>query len=105
MKALARWLYPSSWHTLFIFLMMGVFGLALAWFSLNLIEFLMGNFRLIARYGFLALREGAALQAVELITSGYLAIAFYIAFKACEVELITRLRTAAGAADPEANVD
>jgi hypothetical protein len=105
MKALARWLHPSSWHSLFIFFMMGVFGLALAWFSLNLIEFVMGNFRLIARYGLLALREGAALQAIELITAGYLAIFFYLAFKACEVELMTRLRQAAALPEPEADVD
>ena len=105
MKALARWLHPSSWHTLFIFFMMGVFGLAFAWFSFNIVDFLMGNFRLIAEHGTLALREGAARQAIELITSGYLAIAFYIAFKACEVELITRLRTGAGVAEPAADVD
>ena len=105
MKAIGRRLHPSSWHGLVIFLMLGVFGALFAWFSFNLIHFLMGNFRLIAEHGLLALREGALRQAVELIASGYLAIAFYVAFKTCEIELVTRLRARAGAAEPEANVD
>jgi hypothetical protein len=95
MNAIGRWLHPSSWHWLFIFLMMGVFGALFAWFTFDLIHFLMGNFRLIAEHGLLALREGAFRQAVELIASGYLAIAFYVGFKACEVELVTRLRARA----------
>jgi hypothetical protein len=105
MKAIARWLHPSSWHVLLIYLMMGVFGLLFAWFSFNLIHFLMGNFNLIAEHGFLALREGALRQATELIAAGYLAIAFYVAFKACEVEMVTRLRASAAVPEPEANVD
>ena len=105
MKAIVRWLHPSSWHGLVIFLMLGIFGALFAWFTFNLVELFMANFRFIAAYGLVALREGGLRQAAELIASGYLSIAFYIAFKACEVELITRLRTDAGVAKTVPQVD
>ena len=105
MKAIARRLHPSSWHGLFIFLMLGIFGALFAWFTFNLVELFMANFRFISTYGLVALREGGLRQAVELVASGYLAIAFYIAFKACEIELVARLRADAGAPRPRPALD
>jgi len=105
MKAFARRLHPSSWHGLVIFLMLGIFGALFAWFTFNLVDLFMANFRFIAAYGLVALREGGLRQAAELVASGYLSIAFYIAFKACEVELVTRLRADAGAGKNQPAVD
>jgi hypothetical protein len=105
MKAIVRWLHPSSWHGLVIFLMLGVFGALFAWFTFNLVEHLMANFRFIAAHGLVALRAGGLRQAAELLAAGYLAIAFYIAFKACEVELLARFRGDAGAPRPVPALD
>ena len=92
MKAILRWLHPSSWHWLLVFIMLGAFAGLTAWFSFNLIHPFMANFHYIAEHGLFALREGGLRQAIELIGSGYLAIAAYVGFKACEVELVVRLR-------------
>jgi|AP12_2_1047962.scaffolds.fasta_scaffold330797_1 H+/Cl- antiporter ClcA len=105
MKAILRWLHPSSWHVIFIFLMLGVFAGLFAWFSFNLIHYFMANIRYITQYGALALREGGLRQALELAGTGYLAIVFYVYFKACEVELVVKLRERAGARGPHPKVD
>ena len=103
MQAIVRWLSPSSWHTLFVFLMLGVFGGLFAWFSFNLIQPLMANFRFISQHGWLALQVGGLRQAVTLISSGYLAIAAYIAFRVCEVEIVARLRDGGGSVNQPAD--
>jgi hypothetical protein len=85
-----RFLSTYWWLT---FILMGVsfvmFGLA----SLNLLQLLSANFDFLARHGFVAVREGALLQLLELVTSGYGAAACYLVFKLCEKVLIDRLST------------
>lgn len=105
MKAILRWFHPASWHVVLIFIMLGVFAGLFAWFSFNLIDFFMANVGFISRHGLLALGEGGLRQAAELVGSGYLAIGFYVYFKACEVELVVRLRNGAGAKGPHPKVD
>ena len=48
--------------------------------------------KFIAKFGWLALQEGALLQLLEISFSGLLSLAFYLGFKACEVELMIRWR-------------
>ena len=83
-----RFLATYWWLT---FLLMGVsfvlFGLA----SLNLIQLLMANFDFLARHGLVAVREGALLQLLELVASGYGAAVCYLVFKLCEKVLVDRL--------------
>ena len=105
MRAIIRWLNPRSWHTLFIFLMLGVFGGLFAWFSYNLIHPFMANFRFISEHGLHALEVGGLRQGIELIASGYLAIAAYILFRVCEVELVARLRNGRGSVHPDDTAD
>jgi hypothetical protein len=72
-------------------------GLAFFAFGLgtyNLVMLLTANAALIASYGWQALMDGAARQLVELIVNGYLSMAAYVVFKACEYRL------ARGLADP-----
>ena len=52
------------------------------------------NATLIANYGWQALMDGAAMQLVELLVTGYLSMAAYVLFKVCEHRL------AHGLADP-----
>ncbi len=105
MRAILRCFHPSSWNVLFIFIMLGIFAGLFAWFSFNLIHYFMANVRYISQYGAYALQEGGLRQAIELVASGYLAIAFYVYFKACEVELVVKLRDRAGAKEPHPKVD
>jgi H+/Cl- antiporter ClcA len=103
MHAIVRWLNPSSWPTLLVFVMLGVFGGLFAWFSYNLIHPFMANFRFISEHGWLALQVGGLRQAIELVSSGYLAIAAYVAFRVCEVELVGRLRNGSGSVNQPAD--
>jgi hypothetical protein len=87
-----RWRDVAAWHWAWLFLAMGLFGALFAWSSFNLAMLFMANFRFLFTYGRLALAEGGLVQLVGLVVYGYLAVAFYLGFKACEVELVARLR-------------
>jgi hypothetical protein len=87
-SALKRWfhrtVFSRGWLT---FIVMGlaffVFGVG----TYNIFMLLSANIDLIARYGWRALMDGAARQFVELIVTGYLSMAAYVVFKACEYRL------------------
>ena len=83
-----------------------VFGLG----SYNIVMLFSANATLIANYGWQALMDGAALQFVELIVSGYLSMSAYVIFKVCEHKLAHDLAaapagqsTGKAAIKPEAN--
>jgi hypothetical protein len=68
-----------------------VMGLAFFVFgsgSLNLFFLLRANGELLAEYGWQAAMDGAAQQLLELLLSGYLSMAAYVVFKACEHALV-----------------
>lgn len=96
MKWFERWLSPSSWNSVVVFLAMGVFGGSFAWISYNLVFLFMANFRFLSEHGLLALQSGGLRQLIELVGGGYLSIALYLCFKACEYELVGRLRGVGG---------
>jgi hypothetical protein len=71
-----------------------VMGLAFFVFgagTLNLFRLMQANFGLIVEHGWQALADGAAEQLVELLATGYGALAAYVLFKTCEHALVHAL--------------
>ncbi len=71
-----------------------VLGLAFFVFgsgSLNLFFLLKANAQLLAEHGVMAALDGGLQQLVELIVTGYISMAAYVVFKACEHALVHRL--------------
>ena len=60
----------------------------------NLFLLFSANLDFIARFGWMALMDGAARQLAELVVTGYLSMAAYIVFKACEYRLTHALADA-----------
>jgi hypothetical protein len=60
-----------------------VFGVG----SLNLFFLLRANTHFVFEHGWAALMDGGAEQLVELLVTGYLSMAAYVVFKACEYRL------------------
>jgi hypothetical protein len=88
-----KWLHPRPYHVVVVFAAMGAFAALFAINSLNLLQLGQANYRFIAKFGWVALQEGALIQLLEIAASGFLSLAFYLGFKACEVELVTRWRS------------
>jgi len=83
--ALARLVFGRRWLT---FIVMGLAFLAFGAGTFNLFFLLKANAELVLDYGWMALTDGAAQQLVELIVTGYLSMAAYLLFKACEHRLV-----------------
>jgi hypothetical protein len=85
---LKRWfhraVFPRRWLT---FLIMGIAFFAFGVGTFNIFMLFSANFRVISRFGWQALMDGAARQLVELVVTGYLSMAAYVIFKACEHRL------------------
>jgi len=89
---LKRWFQRTvlsrRWLT---FLVMGlaffVFGVG----TFNIFMLLSANLEFVAGYGWQALMDGAARQFIELVVTGYLSMAAYVIFKACELRLAHEL--------------
>ncbi len=88
------WLLPSSYNVVVLFLAMCVFGILFAWNSVNLVQMAMGNIRFLNTHGSLAIREGGLIQLMEITAYGFISLAAYLGFKTCEVELVSRWRSA-----------
>lgn len=99
MSLMKRWFHRTvlsrPWLT---FLVMGLAFFAFGLGTYNIAMLFSANAALIATYGWQALMDGAALQLVELLVSGYLSMAAYVLFKVCEHSLARRL------ADPPASL-
>ena len=87
-RLLHRIVHGPAWLT-FIVLGLGAGGFALCTF--NLFEMFKANYHLIATYGSMAVFDGGLLQLLQLIGWGYLALAFYVVFKACLDSLTHRI--------------
>lgn len=85
---LKRWLYRHYGCT---FVLMGLSFFLFGAFSLNLIYLLKTNVELFLDYGTMVIEDGALQQLLELLGYGYLSLAFYLLFKACEHILVMRL--------------
>jgi len=85
---LKRWFHrivlSRRWLT---FLVMGLAFFVFGAGTFNIAMLFSANASVIARYGWQALMDGAALQLIELVVTGYLSMAAYVIFKACEHRL------------------
>jgi len=88
-----RWLDIHSCNGVVLFLAMGAFAACFAWTSYNLFMLAMQNVRFLREFGLVAVMEGGLRQLIEIIAYGYLSLAFYLGFKACETELVSRWRS------------
>jgi hypothetical protein len=78
------------------FVVMGLTFFAFGVGTLNLFMLLKANADLLATHGWQAVMDGGARQLAELLLTGYLSLACYLAFKTCEFVLVRQL------ADPPA---
>jgi hypothetical protein len=85
---LKHWLYR---HYVCTFILAGLSFLMFGVFSLNLIYLLKSNIELFLDYGTMAIEDGALLQLLGLLGYGYMSLAFYLLFKACEHILVMRM--------------
>ena len=81
-------LYRYYWLT---FLVMGLAFFLFGILSLNLIYLFKVNIDLFWEHGIMVIADGALRQLLELIGYGYLSLAFFLLFKACEHALVDRL--------------
>ena len=80
----------ARWPGLLVFALAGLAAVGFAFVTVNLFAMAMANISFIERHGWLAIREGALIQLLELGAWGALALISYLVFKACEVELVFR---------------
>ncbi len=73
------------------FLVLGLSFLGFATGTVNLAMLLKIHVDLVVENGWQALMDGAAMQLVELLFSGYVSMAFYVVFKTCEHRLVNGL--------------
>ena len=73
------------------FVVMGVAFLAFGVGTLNLFIVLKTNLDLLSEYGWQAVMDGGAAQLLELVVTGYVSLAAYVVFKACEHALVHHL--------------
>ncbi len=84
------WLFNGPvWRS---FVAMGVFGGLFTLTSLNLLRLFMANYSLLAEFGLMGLKDGGALQLLQLALSGYLSLAFYVLFKGCLYGILGRFQ-------------
>jgi uncharacterized membrane protein HdeD (DUF308 family) len=83
-----RLVLRRRWAT---FIVLGVSFLVFGAGPLNLFFVLRANVVLVVEHGWMALSDGAAMQFVELLATGYASMAAYLVFKACEHRLVHSL--------------
>ena len=85
---LKRWFHrivlSRRWLT---FLVMGLAFFAFGAGTYNILMLFTANAAFISQYGWQAVMDGAALQFVELVVTGYLSLGAYVIFKVCEHRL------------------
>ena len=80
----------TRFHWLVVFVMAGVFAAAFTFATYNLFHLSMANLDFLKKYGLLAIQEGALGQTIEIAGGGAFALFFFLGFKVCERELVTR---------------
>jgi len=78
-------------HPWVAFLLMGASFLITGLITLNLIYLFHANIEFVIANGIMGLRDGGLQQLGELLISGYLGMAFYVLFKACEKVVVDRV--------------
>ena len=87
---------PRHWvdflylHPRLTFVLAGAFFMLFGVTSVNLFVLLQKNIELFLDYGWMVIEDGALQQFVELVSSAYLSLVFYLLFKVCERILVER---------------
>jgi hypothetical protein len=90
---LRRWFHRAVLSRLWAsYLCMGFSFLVFGAGTLNLVHLVKANTDLLWTYGWQAVMDGGAQQLLELLVTGYLSMAAYIVFKACEYRLVHWLK-------------
>ena len=82
---LQRVVLKRRWAT---FVVMGLSFLVFGIGSLNLFYVARASINFVLEHGWVALMDGAALQLLEIVVTGYFCIAAYVLFKTCEHRLV-----------------
>ena len=93
-RPMSSWFVPSAYRTVPLLLIMALCAVTFAWNTIDLAQIAMANVRFIRTYGAMALADGGLLQLLEIVVRGIVSLAAYLGFKACEVELVHRWRSA-----------
>ena len=88
-----RGLDITRWPVVLVFLAAGVAAVVSAFASVNLFGETVANITFLRAYGVEALKLGALMQLAGLVIWGMVALAAFIGFKLCEVELVHRYRS------------
>lgn len=87
---MSDWLRPKGYHSFVLYMVMGMFSIALAWLSLGLFAMAMANVDYLTMHGLMAIMEGGLLPLVVTGVKAAFALLFYLGFKGIEHELLMR---------------
>jgi hypothetical protein len=87
-----RMIRISALSAVAVFIVAGCFATLFAFVTYGLLIEAMANIRLFNENGRMAIMDGGFVQLIWIVTRAALSLAAYIGFKACEVELVARLR-------------
>ena len=85
-----RWLFPRSYSTPALLILLCIFSTLFAWLSFGLISLAMANFDFLRHQGLMAVAVGGLVQTAEIGLKGALALALFVGFRAVEAEVIHR---------------
>ena len=88
-----RILNITLWPAVLVFFAAGVAAVLSAFATINLFGEAMANIAFLAGFGLEAVRLGALWQMFSLTIWGAAALAGFLVFKICEIELVQRYRT------------
>jgi hypothetical protein len=74
----------TRWPSILVFLLAGCAAIILAFVTANLFSHAMANVQFVSEFGFEAVKNGAAVQILELVFWGALAMSCWFTFKVCE---------------------
>jgi len=100
-RLFAKFVLSRLWLT---FVVLGLSFLVFGAGTVNLAFVLMANTRFLAEHGWMAVLDGALWQLVQLVVTGYLSMAAYVVFKACEHRLVDWLGHAQAPPKPPPDV-
>lgn len=79
-------------HPILALMLMVLSGLTVGTLTVNIFNVLSENWDFISRHGLMALREGAALQLLELFFTGLVSMLVFVLFKVTESALVDWLK-------------
>ena len=82
----------SRYPGIAVFAIAGLSLVLAAFATVNLLNLSMANLAFIRKHGWLAIKQGALVQLLELLVLGSAALACFVLFKICETELVMRYR-------------